>query len=177
MQLTIRPEKPTDFLLVFQLIEEAFAKMQYSSHTEQFIVEKLRKTEAYIPELSLVAEKEEAIVGHIILSKIKIDNGEQQFNGLILGPVSVWPRLHGQGIGGQLIKMAHKVAKALGHKIIVLLGHKDYYPRFGYQLMQDYGIQLPHEASPENCMVIGLTPTALDGVSGTVIYSKPFVEG
>jgi len=176
MQIQIRPETSEDYPTIFKLVEEAFAEMQYSSHTEQFIVEKLRKTDAYIPELSLVAEQDGKIVGHIILSKIKIDNGHQQFDALILGPVSVWPNLHGQGIGSQLIKMSHKVAKALGHNIVTLLGHKDYYPRFGYQLMKDYGISLPHEAAPENCMVIELTQGALDGVSGQVIYSKPFLE-
>lgn len=176
MQIQIRPEGPKDYPTVFKLIEQAFAEMPFSSHTEHFIVEKLRKTDAYIPELSLVAEQDGDIVGHIILSKIKIDNGQQQFDALILGPVSVWPDLHSQGIGSQLIKMAHKVAKALGHQIVVLLGHKDYYPRFGYQLMRDYGISLPHEASPENCMVIELTQGALEGVSGQVIYSKPFME-
>ncbi len=174
--MQIRPEEPRDYPTVFKLVEQAFLEMQYSSHTEHFIVEKLRKTDAYIPELSLVAEQDGAIVGHIILSKIKIDNGEKQFDALILGPVSVWPDLHGQGIGSKLIKMSHKVAKALGHTIITLLGHKDYYPRFGYKLMKDYGISLPFESAPENCMVIGLTPKALDGVSGQVIYSKPFLE-
>jgi len=174
--MQIRPEEPKDYPTVFKLVEQAFLEMQYSSHTEHFIVEKLRKTDAYIPELSLVAEQGGDIVGHIILSKIKIDNGQEQFDALILGPVSVWPELHGQGIGSQLIKMSHKVAKALGHKIVVLLGHKDYYPRFGYKLMKDYGISLPHEATPENCMVIGLTPKTLEGVSGQVIYSKPFME-
>ena len=176
MHVLIRPEQPADYPTVFQIVEEAFLEMKYSSHTEQFIVEKLRKTDAYIPALSLVAELEGKIVGHIILSKIHIDNGTKLFDALTLGPVSVLPELHRQGIGSQLIKMVHKVAKALGHKIIVLLGHKDYYPRFGYEKTSKYGIKLPFDAAEENCMVIGLTPTALTGVNGTVVYSKPFLE-
>lgn len=176
MKIHIRQEEPKDHKTVFQIVEDAFKDMKYSSHTEQFIVEKLRKTDAFIPELSLVAEKEGELVGYIILTKIQIDNGEQIFDALTLGPVAVLPRLHGQTIGSQLIQEVHKRAKALGHEIIVLLGHKDYYPRFGYELTQKYGITLPFGAAPENCMVIGLTQSALQGVSGKVIYSKPFLE-
>ena len=176
MQLTIRQEQPTDYATVFQIIEKAFKTMKYSSGTEQFIVEKLRKSDAFIPELSLVAEHDNQLVGYIILTKIQIDNGAQLFDALSLGPVAVLPELHGQSIGSQLIKMAHKVAKALGHKRIILLGHKDYYPRFGYEMTSKYGIQLPFDSAPENCMVLGLSPTSLDGVSGKVIYSKPFLE-
>ncbi len=176
MNLVIRQEEPRDYTTVFQIIETAFKTMEYSSGTEQFIVEKLRKSDAFIPELSLVAEQEGELVGHIILTKIKIDNGTKLFDALTLGPVAVWPKLHGQGIGSQLIKEAHKIAKSLGHEIIILLGHKDYYPRFGYELTNKYGIQLPFDSPPENCMVIGLNPNSLEGVSGKVIYSKPFLE-
>ena len=176
MPLVIRQELPTDHTTVFQLIEEAFKTMKYSSGTEQFIVEKLRKSAAFVPELSLVAEQDEKLVGQIILTKIKIDNGMKLFDALTLGPVSVWTKLHGQGIGSQLIMEAHRIAKSLGHEIIILLGHKDYYPRFGYELTNKYGIELPFEAAPENCMVIGLNPNSLEGVSGKVIYSKPFLE-
>lgn len=176
MKIHIRQEQKKDHKTVFQIVEKAFKEMKYSSHTEQFIVEKLRKDEAFIPELSLVAELDGELVGYIILSKIKIDNGEQLFDALILGPVAVLPRLHGKSIGSQLIRAAHEKAKALGHKIVTLLGHKDYYPRFGYELMQKYGIALPFKATPENCMVLGLTTDALEGVNGKVIYSKPFLE-
>lgn len=176
MKIHIRQEQKKDHKTVFQIVEKAFKEMKYSSHTEQFIVEKLRIDEAFIPELSLVAELDGELVGYIILTKIKIDNGEQLFEALTLGPVAVLPKLHGRSIGSQLIREAHKRAKALGHKIVVLLGHKDYYPRFGYELLQKYGITLPFDSAPENCMVLGLTADALNGVSGKVIYSKPFLE-
>lgn len=176
MNIQIRQEEERDHSTVFQIIEQAFEKMKYSSGTEQFIVEKLRKDEAFVPALSLVAELEGELVGYIILTKIKIDNGDQLFDALTLGPVAVLPKLHRKGIGGQLINEVHKRAEKLGHEIIILLGHKDYYPRFGYELMNKYGISLPFEAAPENCMILGLTPDALNGVSGKVIYSKPFLE-
>ena len=175
MKIHIRQEETKDHQTVFKIVEDAFENMKYSSHTEQFIVEQLRKDEAFIPELSLVAELDGELVGYIILSKIQIDNGQQLFDALTLGPVAVLPKLHGKSIGSQLIKEAHKRAKSLGHEVIVLLGHKNYYPRFGYELMQKYDISLPFEATPEHCMVIGLTPNALNGINGKVIYSKPFL--
>lgn len=176
MNLQIREEEPKDYSTVFQIIEKAFKTMIYSSGTEQFIVEKLRKCDAYIPELSLVAEKDGEMVGYIILTKIQIDNGAKLMDALSLGPVAVLPELHRQSIGSQLIKEVHKRAKTLGHDIVILLGHKDYYPRFGYEMTSKYNIQLPFAAAPENCMVLGLNPESLDGVSGKVIYSKPFLE-
>ena len=176
MKIHIRQEQAKDHQTVFQIVEDAFEEMKYSSHREQFIVEKLWKDEAFIPELSLVAELNGELVGYIILTKIKIDNGQQLFDALTLGPVAVLPRLHKKGIGSQLINEVHKRAKNLGHQVIVLLGHKDYYPRFGYEPMRKYNISLPFEANPEASMVIGLTPDALNGISGKVIYSKPFLE-
>ena len=176
MNIIIRQEQPKDHATVFQIVEKAFKEMKYSSHTEQFIVEKLRKSDAFIPELSLVAELEGQLVGYIILSKIQIDNGNQLFDALSLGPVAVLPKLHQQGIGGQLIRKAHKIAKSLSHEIIILLGHKDYYPRFGYEMTNKHGIELPFNSAPENCMVLWLNPDSLKNVSGKVIYSKPFLE-
>lgn len=176
MQLTIRQEEIKDHTTVFQIVEKAFKMMKYSNHREQFLVEELRKSNAFIPELSLVAEKDGILVGYIILTKIQIDNGSQLFDALSLGPVAVLPELHHQGIGSQLIKTAHQIAKNLGHERIILLGHKDYYPRFGYEMTSKYDIQLPFGSAPENCMVLGLNPNSLKGVSGSVIYSKPFLE-
>jgi predicted N-acetyltransferase YhbS len=174
--MKIRQETEADYAAVFQLIKTAFQDMEYSDHKEQFLVEKLRKSAAFIPELSLVATADEQIIGFIILTKIHIDNGTQSFEALALAPVAVLPSFQGQGIGGQLIQTAHKIAKELGHQRIILLGHAEYYPRFGYELTSKYHIQLPFEAPEENCMVHALTPDALTGVSGTVVYSAPFLE-
>ena len=71
MQLIIRQEQIEDHSTVFQIIEKAFKTMKYSNQREQFLVEELRKSDAFIPELSLVAEKDGVMVGYIILSKIQ----------------------------------------------------------------------------------------------------------
>lgn len=174
--LKIRQENLSDYRAVFQIIKSAFANMEMSDQTEHFLVERLRKSDAFIPELSLVAEQNGEIVGHIILTKITIKNKEQTFTSLALAPVSVKPTYQNKGIGGQLIQEAHRIAKALQYTSIILLGHPHYYPRFGYELCSKYGISMPFEAPDESCMVLELTKNGLQGVSGTVVYSKAFFE-
>lgn len=172
----IRQETKEDYPVVFKLIEEAFKNQIYSDHTEQFLVERLRKTTSFIPELSLVAVYDAQIVGHILLTRIKIHNSENSFDSLALAPVSVLPQYQGKGIGSKLICTAHQVAKNLDHKSIVLLGHDAYYPKFGYQKAHTFGITLPFDAPKENCMAIELVTDSLKNVNGMVAYPKEFTE-
>lgn len=174
--MTIRQESNQDFKAVFNLIEQAFKTEKFSDGKEQFLVERLRMSEAFIPALSMVAEINETVVGHILLTKIKIKNEKGMFDSLALAPVSVLPDYQGKGIGGQLILAAHKKAKALGHQSIVLLGHSDYYPKFGYKRADLYDIELPFDVPKENVMVIELTKNGLTGVSGMVEYPEAFFE-
>lgn len=176
MNLKIRQESPNDYKAVFNLIEEAFKNEIHTDHREQFLVERLRKSDAFIPELSIVAEVDGKIVGHILLTKLKIVKEDQVFNSLALAPVSVVPGFQEKGIGGALINYAHDKARTLGHTSIILLGHENYYPKFGYKLADSFGIQLPFDVPKENCMAIELIENGLKGVSGMVEYPKEFSE-
>lgn len=173
--ITIRQEEKKDFKIVFDLIQRAFEKEQFTDHQEQFLVERLRKSEAFVPELSLVAEIEGKIAGYILLTKLKIvTNDLATTESLALAPVAVLPEYQGKGIGGQLILAAHQKAKELGFHSIILLGHSGYYPRFGYEMAKKFGIKLPFDVPDENCMAIELSENALQHVSGTVQYPKEF---
>jgi predicted N-acetyltransferase YhbS len=174
--MRIRQENSYDFNEVFHLIEKAFREEGHSDHKEQFLVERLRNSDAFIPELSMVAEIGGKIVGHILLTKLKIKSSTKEFNSLALAPVSVLPEFQGKGIGGKLILESHKKAKELGHQSIILLGHENYYPRFGYSQADTYGIELPFEVPRENCMVIELVENGLKGVTGMVEYPSEFNE-
>ncbi|OXA97412.1 GNAT family N-acetyltransferase [Flavobacterium oncorhynchi] len=174
--MKLRQENENDYKSVFQLIEKAFEKEEYSDHKEQFLVERLRKSEAFIPELSIVAEVEDKIVGHILFTKLEIKNEFQSFQSLALAPVSVLPEFQGKGIGSKLILYGHELAKELGYKSVILLGHQDYYPRFGYELCEKYNIKMPFDVPAENCMVISLTENGLSGISGNVVYPSTFFE-
>lgn len=176
MHTTIREENKKDYLSIFDLIKKAFKDQEYSDHKEHFLVEKLRKSEAFVPELSLVAEIENNIVGHILLTEIKIKTSDDEITSLALAPVSVLPEFQGKGIGGKLIKEAHQRAKDLGYQSIILLGHENYYPRFGYKLAEEFGISLPFDVPTENCMAIELQPDSLKNINGEVVYPKEFYE-
>ena len=174
--LIIRKENAADHAAVEHLVEVAFKTMPFSDHSEHKLVARLRHSEAFIPELSLVATLNGELVGHILLTKITIKNPETGENhiALSLAPVSVLPAHQSKGIGGQLIQKAHAIATQLNYKAIVLLGHENYYPRFGYRPIHEYGISLPFPAPPENCMIVALKEGALEQIAGQVKYPPEF---
>lgn len=176
MNINVRQEKPADYPAVFELIEKAFRNLEVSNHLEHFLVERLRESKTFIPELSLVALLENKIVGHILLSKIKIKNNDKEFETLILAPVSVLPEFQNSGVGSQLINEAHKKAIELGFKSVILVGHEDYYPRFGYKKAIEFGIKQPFDVPEENSLVVELVDNGFDNVSGIVEYPKCFFE-
>ena len=176
IDVTIRQETEKDLPQVFALIERAFRDEVHSDHREQFLVERLRTSEAFVPELSIVAENEKGIAGYCLLTRIGIKNAAATSVSLALAPVAVKPEYQKQGIGSKLIEEAHKRAVSLGYGSVVILGHPDYYPRFGYKRADEFGIKLPFKAAPENCMAVELVKDGLKEISGEVIYAKEFFE-
>lgn len=173
--IIIRQETEKDFCQIREVIELAFRDREESDHREHSLVERLRRSDAYIPELSLVAEtSDKKIVGHILLSKVRIisENGTGTF--LAVAPLSVLPEFQGKGIGGALIREAHRRASELGYAAALLLGHKDYYPRFGYKKALSFGIKFPFDAPDECRMVVELKEGGLENVHGMVCYPDPF---
>lgn len=170
--LTIRQENYNDYNAVETLIEAAFRNETYSDKQEHHLVNRLRRSAAFVPELSLVAEADGKVLGHILLTRILI--GEHN-KSLALAPLSVLPEYQKQGIGSRLINEAHRIAYQLGYTSVVVLGHPEYYPRFGFKNLSDFGIRLPFDGLPDNvCMVIELAPHALDNVKGVVKYAPEF---
>ncbi|WP_206022421.1 N-acetyltransferase [Pseudoflavitalea sp. G-6-1-2] len=174
--INIRKEVRSDHKAVFKLIKDAFSNVQYSDHKEQYLVERLRHSAAFIPELSLVAEVNDQIAGHILLTKIEIVNYAQRSVSLALAPVAVHPEFQNRGIGAALIEHAHRTAKDLGYSSVILLGHADYYPRFGYVPVSRFDIELPFEAPDENCLIKILDADTFDYTKGLVEYPKEFFE-
>jgi predicted N-acetyltransferase YhbS len=172
MDIMIRQETVRDFNEVYELVKAAFKTMPFADGDEQDLVARLRNSEAFIPALSLVAESEGVIVGHVLFTRLKIGD----YIALALAPVSVLPQFQRQGIGGQLILEGHRIAKALGYGAVVLIGHADYYPRFGYQPASLWHLVAPFEVPDEAFMAAELVPGALNGVSGMIEYAKEFFE-
>lgn len=177
MTIKIRQEQDGDYPIIYNLIESAFADVQESDHQEQFLVERLHKSDTFIPQLSLVAKTDEnKIVGYILLTKVEIVSENSVITSLGVAPLAVLPEFQKQGIGGMLLKEAHRRAALLGYGTAVLLGHKDYYPRFGYRKAIDFGIEFPFDVPHEFCMIIELNPHAIDSLRGTVRYPDIFFE-
>jgi len=174
---SIRKENPFDHNWVIELTEKAFETLEISDHNEGKLVDKLRKAPTFVEELSMVAELNGQVVGHILFTPIVIDNGSQQFQSLILAPVSVLPKYQKMGIGGQLIRAGHQKAKELGFQSAILLGHPEYYPRFGYKPASSFGIKtripLP---SDDVFMAVEITEGGLKGVSGMVVFPAEFSQ-
>ena len=177
MSIIIRQEEPQDFEAVFGLIRQAFEGEEHSDHREQFLVERLRNSDAFVPELSLVAETGGTLAGHILLTKVKIvSDCAEEAGARALAPGAVLPADPGNGIGGRLSRAAHEKAREMGFGSVILLGHPAFYPKFGYRPLKEFGIKLPFDVPDECCMAIELTEGALCNISGTVRYPDPFFE-
>jgi len=175
MNVTIRQEFLDDYKKTEEVVKLAFLNVDISDKTEHNLVNRIRKSEAFIPELSLVAVDQE-IVGHVLLSKITIETDNKLVNSLALAPVSVIPEFQNKGIGGMLITKALARAKELGYQSVVVLGHKDYYPKFGFKPSYLWNIQPPFKVSKEVFMALELIENSLENVQGVVRYSKAFFE-
>ncbi len=172
MNLLIRPEQTSDIPAIYEVNHLAFGQPE-----EAILVDKLRSSDAFIPALSLVAVHEDAIVGHILFTKIKIkDEQGNAYDSLALAPMAVRPGFQNQGVGGQLIRFGLEQAKALGHASVIVLGHEHYYPRFGFVPAEKWRIKAPFEVPSPAFMGIELMPGALENVHGTVVYAKAFDE-
>jgi putative acetyltransferase len=129
MNRLLRPERPSDAEAIASLTTAAFLNAPHTSHTEAFIVNALRRAGAM--SVSLVAEQEEELVGHVATSPVVIADGTQGWHGL--GPISVQPALQGQGIGSALMHAAMKALRDQGAAGIMLVGDPAYYRRFGFR--------------------------------------------
>lgn len=168
-EITIRQENENDFDTIYNLIKEAFKTAEHSDGNEQELVSKLRKSNNFIPELSLVATINGKIVGYILFTKIKIGKYEE----LALAPLAVLPKYQKQGVGTKLIQEGHKIAKRLGYHYSIVLGSENYYQKFGYLPASIYEIKPPFKVTSENFMAINLTNTDIK-INGIVEYAKEF---
>jgi putative acetyltransferase len=159
--ITVRPELSRDRQAIRRVNELAFA-----GPTEADIVDALRDSDAWLPELSLVAEDDTGIVGHALFSLVRLDSGPEL---LSLGPMAVLPGRQRAGVGTGLVRRGLERARGTEYPLVVVLGHPDYYPRFGFRPASRYGIETRHEAPDEAWMALPL-PAYDERVRGTVLY-------
>jgi putative acetyltransferase len=129
LNIAIRSETDTDVSAVSEVTIAAFMYLEVSHHTEQFIVVALRAAKAL--SISLVAEADGRVIGHIAFSPVAISDGTPGWYGL--GPVSVLPAYQRQGIGQALIQEGLARLKGMNARGCCLVGHPDYYRKFGFR--------------------------------------------
>ena len=150
--INIRREQPADYAAVYELVKQAFEHAEHTNHDEHNLVNRVRQSPFYLPELALVAETGGIIVGHIMFTETRVGDSRQ----LLLAPLSVLPQYQNCGIGSALIKEGHRKAKELGYEYCFLVGHAGYYPHFGYVRASALGVTCSLEFPDENFMGIDL---------------------
>lgn len=172
MNIVVRQESPTDYPEVYSLNIAAFKQRK-----EAKLVDHLRSSKSFIPELSLVACVNDKIVGYILFTKINIVGNGNSAESLALAPISVLPELQRKGVGSILIKEGLNLAKKLGYKSVIVLGHEEYYPRFGFSPTNKWGIKPPFNIPEKFFLGLELEDNAFADMSGTVVYSREFELG
>lgn len=145
----------------------------FEGDDEVALVEALRRSPGYIPELALVAEFKGRIVGHIMLTKVRLHQGAQEIEILGLGPMAVVPSQSHRGIGSELIRVAVEKARGLGYKAVVVAGHPEYYQRSGFSPATDWGLHCTLPVSEDVITAMELEAGALQG-GGKVIYPSQY---
>ena len=146
----------------------------FGQEDEGLLIAKIRRSDGFDPSLSLVAEIEGDVVGHILFSRIYIETESGDVPALALAPMAVLPNHQNRGIGSQLVRTGLDISRQAGHAIVVVLGHPDYYPRFGFQQASQVGVRSPFDVPDDVFMVQGLIPGALDAGAGLVRYPAAF---
>lgn len=164
--MIIRQERPADYRHTEEVVRDAFWNLYAAGATEPFIVHQVRKDVSFIPELSLVAEIDGQIVGHVMCERGRVvsDDGTSH-EVLTFGPLCAAPTLQRGGIGAALIEEVARIATDLGYRAMVLLGDWDYYSKRGFVPGEQHDIHMDGWYL-DALQVRELYPGALDGISG-----------
>jgi putative acetyltransferase len=162
----IKQETEADIAAIHAVNAAAF-----ETTAEADLVDSLRARAADV--ISLVAERDGEIVGHILFSPVSLASSpELKIMGL--APMAVAPTHQRSGIGSALVRAGLEQCKRQGVAAVVVLGHPAYYPRFGFVPSVRYGIDSEYDVPQDVFMLVELVPGALQGASGTVRYHAAF---
>jgi len=155
--MMIRQEIPADIEAITEITKLAFENHPFSRNTEHFIIHALRAANAQT--VSLVAEIDGRVVGHIAFSPVTFSDGSEGWYGV--GPISVRPDCQKQGIGSRLVNEGLRLIKEAGAEGCILVGDPNYYKRFGFESP----VGLAHEGVPqENVLALSLGSKMPQGI-------------
>jgi len=164
--INIRPEQPSDLAAIHAINTAAF-----ETEDEAILVDTLRVQAD--PVVSLVAELNGELVGHILCSPVTL-SGHEDILMMGLAPMAVVPEHQHMGIGSALVFAGIEACRQLGMKAIVVLGHPAYYPKFGFMASSRYGIVSEYDVPEGVFMVLEIKEDVLNGKSGTISYHGVF---
>lgn len=165
MNIFVREERPGDRDAIRAVNQQAFGRPD-----EADLVDALQAEGAIL--LSLVAEADGAIAGHILFSRMRVETPEASVPAVALAPLAVLPQNQNRGIGSKLARDGIARLRDRGEKIVIVLGHKNYYPRFGFTSEKARDLENPFP--PDAYMALELIEGALMGVRGRVQYPAAF---
>ncbi|MBD2450356.1 N-acetyltransferase [Nostoc sp. FACHB-152] len=169
MKPIIRTETPQDYAAIAEVNTLAFGQ-----ENEAKLIEAIRHSDRYIPELALVAEIDNLIVGQILFSYIDLVDKET-IKVLGLAPMAVRPQFQNQGIGSALVKAGLEIAAAKQEALVIVLGHPHFYSRFGFQPSVVYEIESPFPV-PEDVFMAKPLTSFQEKSKGKVVYPSAFNE-
>ncbi|MBS4200031.1 N-acetyltransferase [Bacillus sp. FJAT-49732] len=171
--MKIRTETYEDYKAVYDINVEAFGNREDESN----LVERIRESDGFIPELSIVAEKDGKVIGHILLSKANIWKSDKTTEVIVLAPIAVKPEYQKKGIGSSLIHEGLERVTELGYGLVLLIGHPSYYPRFGFKPARSFGLELRQFDVPDDVfMICELRTGELERIQGELRYPTAFFE-
>lgn len=174
--IIIREETPAEYHKVEEVALRAFWNKYHQGCNEHLLVHKLRTNEAYVPQLSRIAEVNGEIAGMICYSKSLLQKDGRQKEILTFGPLCVLPEWQGCGIGGALLDETLALAKQQGFEGVVILGEPDYYPLHGFQTCDRFGITTADGKNFDAFLGIELVEGGLAGFGGKFREAKVFEE-
>lgn len=165
--MLVREELPADREVIREINRQAFG-----GNAESRLVDQLRADGDIV--LSLVAEIDGEVVGHILFSTLKAETEGGSIKAVALAPMAVMPEFQERGIGSAMIERGLALCRERGYTVVVVLGHPDYYPRFGFSQAKAAVLKSPYSELGAPYMALELVPGALEGVKGTLEYPAAF---
>ena len=169
--MIVRTETAADREAVARVTTEAFG-----GDGEARLIDVIRASDGYLPDLSLVAEVDGEVVGHILFSGVSVEDRSTTTPALVLAPMAVAPAHQRAGIGSALVRAGLERAAGRPEAAVIVLGHPEYYPRFGFEPASRYGITPPWPDIPDDAFLVLPLPAWTDACRGVVVYPPLFHE-
>jgi putative acetyltransferase len=165
--VTVRPSRDQDWHAILDVHRRAFG-----GEVEPRMADAVRASDGWVPELSLVAEQDATVVGHVLTSRVGLEGSERRL--LQLGPIGVLPESQGRGLGSELVRATLARARTLGEPLVLLEGDPAYYGRFGFVRADELGLLPPRQTPYAWAFQVAVLDEHAPLPRGRVVYPPSF---